>query len=114
MSFEEVALKFLDVNERDALRSYLISRLERTRKGVSGPFNRLRYLSFLTRYTGPNPTTDACNMARRVLLEQVERDGRPHRVGVCLAGPCLSLFRRYDVLTRSVVCRESKFRAGTA
>ncbi|TRM66423.1 Pep3/Vps18/deep orange family-domain-containing protein [Schizophyllum amplum] len=32
VSFEEVALKFLDANERDALRSYLISRLERTRK----------------------------------------------------------------------------------
>ncbi|KAG9314254.1 hypothetical protein JVU11DRAFT_5042 [Chiua virens] len=32
VSFEEVALKFLDVGERDALRSYLISRLERTRK----------------------------------------------------------------------------------
>ncbi|KAG6851223.1 hypothetical protein H0H93_015233 [Arthromyces matolae] len=32
-SFEEVALKFLDAGERDALRSYLISRLERTRKG---------------------------------------------------------------------------------
>ncbi|KAG5647608.1 hypothetical protein DXG03_008961 [Asterophora parasitica] len=31
--FEEVALKFLDAGERDALRSYLISRLERTRKG---------------------------------------------------------------------------------
>ncbi|OAX44376.1 hypothetical protein K503DRAFT_861432 [Rhizopogon vinicolor AM-OR11-026] len=31
-SFEEVALKFLDAGERDALRSYLISRLERTRK----------------------------------------------------------------------------------
>ncbi|KAH7885903.1 Pep3/Vps18/deep orange family-domain-containing protein [Phlebopus sp. FC_14] len=30
--FEEVALKFLDAGERDALRSYLISRLERTRK----------------------------------------------------------------------------------
>lgn len=32
MSFEEVVLKFLDVNERDALRSYIISRLERTKK----------------------------------------------------------------------------------
>lgn len=31
-TFEEVALKFLDVAERDSLRSYLISRLERTRK----------------------------------------------------------------------------------
>ncbi|KDQ63405.1 hypothetical protein JAAARDRAFT_147697 [Jaapia argillacea MUCL 33604] len=30
--FEEVVLKFLDAGERDALRSYLISRLERTRK----------------------------------------------------------------------------------
>lgn len=33
-TFEEVVLKFLDVGERDALRSYLISRLERTRKAV--------------------------------------------------------------------------------
>ncbi|TFY83521.1 hypothetical protein EWM64_g503 [Hericium alpestre] len=32
VTFEEVTLKFLDANERDALRSYLISRLERTRK----------------------------------------------------------------------------------
>ncbi|KAF8739352.1 hypothetical protein AX14_009923 [Amanita brunnescens Koide BX004] len=32
ITFEEVTLKFLDVGERDALRSYLISRLERTRK----------------------------------------------------------------------------------
>ncbi|KZT05889.1 uncharacterized protein LAESUDRAFT_204778 [Laetiporus sulphureus 93-53] len=32
VSFEEVALKFLDVGERDALRSYIVSRLERTRK----------------------------------------------------------------------------------
>ncbi|KAF9569895.1 DigA protein [Agrocybe pediades] len=31
-TFEEVALKFLDAGERDSLRSYLISRLERTRK----------------------------------------------------------------------------------
>ncbi|RXW19514.1 hypothetical protein EST38_g6337 [Candolleomyces aberdarensis] len=31
-SFEEVVLKLLDVGDRDALRSYLISRLERTRK----------------------------------------------------------------------------------
>ncbi|KAG2023080.1 DigA protein [Coprinopsis cinerea AmutBmut pab1-1] len=30
--FEEVVLKLLDVGERDALRSYLISRLERTKK----------------------------------------------------------------------------------
>jgi len=36
-SFEEVALKFLDAGERDGLRAYLISRLERTRKTVSCP-----------------------------------------------------------------------------
>ena len=34
-SFEEVALKFIDVNERDALRTYLVARLERTKKSVS-------------------------------------------------------------------------------
>ena len=34
-SFEEVALKFVDVGERDALRYYLVARLERTRKTVS-------------------------------------------------------------------------------
>ena len=32
--FEDVALKFLDVNERDALRSYLMLRLEQTRTSV--------------------------------------------------------------------------------
>ncbi|KAG6832293.1 hypothetical protein H0H92_003526 [Tricholoma furcatifolium] len=32
-TFEEVTLKFVDAGERDALRSYLIFRLERTRKG---------------------------------------------------------------------------------
>jgi cell division FtsZ-interacting protein ZapD len=32
--FEEVTLMFLDVGERDALRSYLVSRLERTRRTV--------------------------------------------------------------------------------
>ncbi|XP_006454639.1 hypothetical protein AGABI2DRAFT_176125 [Agaricus bisporus var. bisporus H97] len=31
-TFEEVVLKFLDAGERDALRSYLITRLERTKK----------------------------------------------------------------------------------
>ena len=35
VTFEEVTLKFLDVGERDALRSYLISRLERTKRTVS-------------------------------------------------------------------------------
>lgn len=34
-SFEEVTLKFIDIDEREALRYYLIARLERTRKTVS-------------------------------------------------------------------------------
>lgn len=34
VTFEEVSLKFLDVGESDALRSYLISRLERTKRSV--------------------------------------------------------------------------------
>ncbi|CAL1716063.1 unnamed protein product [Somion occarium] len=33
VTFEDVTLKFLDVGQRDALRSYLISRLERTKRG---------------------------------------------------------------------------------
>lgn len=44
VSFEEVVLKFLDVGERDALRSYLISRLERTRKTVSRDILRTLHL----------------------------------------------------------------------
>ena len=39
VTFEEVSLKFLDVGERDALRSYLISRLERTRRTVGTPWS---------------------------------------------------------------------------
>lgn len=37
VTFEEVSLKFLDAGERDPLRSYLISRLERTKKTVRPP-----------------------------------------------------------------------------
>jgi hypothetical protein len=62
MPFEDVALKFLDVNERDALRSYLMLRLEQTRKSV-----RVRqFFNFclkLTTKVGCDATNDACNMA---------------------------------------------------
>lgn len=34
-SFEEVTLKFIDIGEREALRYYLVARLDRTRKTVS-------------------------------------------------------------------------------
>ena len=59
--FEDVALKFLDVNERDALRSYLMLRLEQTRKSV-----RVRQFFILLKLTtkvGCDATNDACNMA---------------------------------------------------
>ena len=42
-SFEEVALKFIDGNQRDALRYYLMSRLERTKKTVSVLLSLARY-----------------------------------------------------------------------
>jgi hypothetical protein len=35
-SFEEVVLRFVDKNERDALRYYLVAKLERLRRTVSG------------------------------------------------------------------------------
>ncbi len=60
--FEDVVLKFLDVNERDALRSYLMLRLEQTRKSVC--VNQLsRFLSKLTKGAGFNAEDDARNMA---------------------------------------------------
>lgn len=34
-SFEEVVLRFIDHNERDALRYYLVAKLERLRRTVS-------------------------------------------------------------------------------
>jgi hypothetical protein len=46
--FEDVVLKFLDVNERDALRSYLMLRLEQTRKSVCLN-QRSRFWSKLTK-----------------------------------------------------------------
>jgi len=67
VSFEDVALKFLDVGERDSLRSYLVSRLERTQKGV-----RLTWVGFHTsihesRGIGSHTADDAGDVARRVL-----------------------------------------------
>jgi hypothetical protein len=55
VTFEEVALKFLDVGERDAMRSYLISRLERSRKTVNlkSAVDRIRY----SRIPGVNRTS---------------------------------------------------------
>lgn len=35
VAFEEVALKFVERDERDALRSYLLAKVEKLRKGVS-------------------------------------------------------------------------------
>ena len=61
--FEDVVLKFLDVNERDALRSYLMLRLEQTRKSVC--LKQLsQFFPKLTKGVGFNAENDACNMAR--------------------------------------------------
>lgn len=70
ISFEEVTLHFLDVAERDALRSYLISRLERTRKTVGLP--SLHIVMSLTKALGPFTTDDACDLACRVLSQQMQ------------------------------------------
>lgn len=35
VAFEEVALKFVERDERDALRSYLLAKVDKLRKGVS-------------------------------------------------------------------------------
>lgn len=65
VTFEEVSLMFLDAGERDALRSYLISRLERTKRSVSNstmgshPVNAPSQYSFVG-YVAAN---DAGNMA---------------------------------------------------
>lgn len=67
VSFEEVALKFLGIEERDSLRSYLVSRLERTQKGVSSPLVRLHTSIHGSRGTGSYTADDVGDMARRVL-----------------------------------------------
>lgn len=64
ITFEEVALKFLDVGERDALRSYLVSRLERTQKTVSIVCQLVPRVS---RSLGSDSTNDTSNLAGRVL-----------------------------------------------
>ncbi len=69
MSFEDVALKFLDAGQRDPLRSYLISRLERTRKNVSSTSH---VMLVLTCTQGPDTADDARDMASRVLPEQMQ------------------------------------------
>lgn len=72
VTFEEVTLKFLDVGQRDALRSYLISRLERTKRSVSANMN-LPFTDILVNraMTGFITTNDAGNLAGRVLSQQM-------------------------------------------
>ncbi|KAG6381063.1 Pep3/Vps18/deep orange family-domain-containing protein [Boletus reticuloceps] len=81
VSFEEVTLKFLDIGERDALRSYLISRLERTRK--TDLMARMMLATWLVEFylskcdelddlcASEAATSDAENMqAERTILEE--------------------------------------------
>ena len=73
--FEDVALKFLDVGERDSLRSYLVSRLERTQKGVSCTWIGLHTLTHGSCGPGSHTTDDAGDVARRILPQQMQRTG---------------------------------------
>lgn len=73
ITFEEVTLQFLDVAERDALRSYLISRLERTRKTVR--YLPMQIIAYLTALKGSFTTDNAGDMACRVLPQQMQRAG---------------------------------------
>lgn len=57
-SFEYVSLRFVDANERDALRIYLSDRLDLLDKKVSRPMIHALI-------TGENATDDAGNLARR-------------------------------------------------
>ncbi|SCV68374.1 BQ2448_495 [Microbotryum intermedium] len=50
-SFEEVVLRFVDKNERDALRYYLTAKLERLSKGVSRRAFKRRFFEVLRRTT---------------------------------------------------------------
>lgn len=74
-TFEEVALKFLDKDERDPLRAYLISRLERTRKTVCSPAHALDAMCTYLSLLGSHTADDACDLARRVLPQQVQPVG---------------------------------------
>jgi len=67
VSFEDVALKFLDIGERDSLRSYLVSRLERTQKGVRLTWVWFRTFIHESYGTGSHTADDAGDVARRVL-----------------------------------------------
>jgi hypothetical protein len=72
VTFEEVTLKFLDAGERDALRSYLISRLERTRKAVRLMVYPAAKNRVLNVFIGYHQANDAGYLAGRVLPQQVQ------------------------------------------
>ena len=46
VAFEEVALKFVEREERDALRSYLLAKVDKLRKGVSACSSTFKYEDF--------------------------------------------------------------------
>lgn len=61
-SFEEVVLKFIDREERDALRNYLHSRLGRLRKSVR--MSKFTVWNTAERSAGSDATHDAGDLAR--------------------------------------------------
>lgn len=73
-SFEYVCLRFVDVDERDALRIYLSDRLDLLDKHVS-PMSLAETKEPLMG-VGPNTADDACYMAYRDLPEQMQHPRR--------------------------------------
>ena len=78
--FEEVVLRFIEKEERDALRYYLVRGLERLKKNVSEHRLPLRKVGADCSFAiaGPHPAYDAGNLARRDLPEQ-DQSARGHR-----------------------------------
>lgn len=73
--FEEVSLKFVEKDERDALRVYLISKLERFRKKVRRKSNHVEKRRLICPL-GSNTKDDCCDVAHRIIFIQTERFGR--------------------------------------
>lgn len=78
-SFEEVTLKFIDMGEREALRYYLVARLERTRKSVSRLIPS-SILQCLKTAAGSYSADDAGHLVGRNLSRPVQRVRRRGRI----------------------------------
>lgn len=79
-----MSLKFLDVGERDALRAYLISRLERTKKTVQQAL--IESSTFAHNLcVGCHTADDLGNLVSRILSQQMQWIGRHRCIGIRLS-----------------------------